>query len=104
MSYSVARRRNEIGIRLALGAERGGVLRLVLGEAGRLVLMGVTLGVVAALATGRLVTAFLYDVSATDSVTLIATTGMVVLVGLAAGAIPAWRAARLDPVAALRED
>ncbi len=104
MSYSVARRRNEIGIRLALGADRSGVVRLVLGEVGRLVLAGVCLGVAAALGIGRLVTAFLYGVSATDPVTIITTTGVVVLVGLAAGAIPAWRAARLDPVAALRED
>ncbi|MFI5210528.1 MAG: ABC transporter permease, partial [Gemmatimonadales bacterium] len=104
MSYSVARRRNEIGIRLALGADSRTVLGLVLGEVGRLVVIGVGIGAVAALAAGRLVTAFLYGVSATDPLTVVATIGMVVLVGLAAGAVPAWRAARLDPVAALRED
>ena len=104
MSYNVARRRNEIGIRLALGAERGAVVRLILAEVGRLVLMGVLVGIVAALATGRLVTAFLYGVTATDPAVIVATTGMVILVGFAAGAVPAWRAARLDPVAALREE
>jgi ABC-type antimicrobial peptide transport system permease subunit len=104
MSYSVARRRNEIGIRLALGAERRGVIRLILGEVGRLITLGIVVGLVAALAAGRLVTAFLYGVTATDPATIVATIGMVALVGLAAGAIPAWRAARLDPVSALRED
>lgn len=104
MSYNVARRRNEIGIRLALGAERGAVVRLILGEVGKLVLTGVLVGIVAALATGRLVTAFLYGVTATDPAVIVATTGMVILVGFAAGAVPAWRAARLDPVAALREE
>ena len=63
MSYSVAHRRNEIGIRLALGADPRDVLRLVLGEVGRLVGLGVGIGAVAALAAGRLVTAFLYGVS-----------------------------------------
>ena len=104
MSYNVARRRNEIGIRLALGAERLAVIRLILGEVGRLVILGVVVGLVAAMAAGRLVTAFLYGVSATDPAVIVATTGMVILVGFAAGAVPAWRAARLDPVAALREE
>jgi predicted permease len=104
MSYSVARRRNEIGIRLALGAERVGVVRMVLGEVGRLLTLGVAAGLVTALICGRLVATFLYGVTATDPVTLITATGAVIAVGLAAGAIPAWRAARLDPVSALRED
>jgi ABC-type antimicrobial peptide transport system permease subunit len=104
MSYSVARRRNEIGIRLALGAERVGVVRMVLGEVGRLLTLGVAAGLVTALICGRLVATFLYGVTATDPVTLFTATGAVIAVGLAAGAIPAWRAARLDPVSALRED
>ncbi len=104
MAYSVARRRNEIGIRLALGAERIRVLRMVLGEVVRLVSMGVGLGVIASLGAGRLVTAFLYGVSASDPQVIAVTATGIVLVGLGAGAVPAWRAARLDPVAALRED
>ena len=104
MSYSVARRRNEIGIRLALGAERAGVLRMVMGEVGRLVTVGVVIGVIVALAAGRLVTKFLYGVSASDPAVIAITAAAVVIVGLGAGAMPAWRAARLDPVAALRED
>jgi ABC-type antimicrobial peptide transport system permease subunit len=104
MAYSVARRRNEIGIRLALGADRGGVLRMVLFEVGRLLLFGVIAGVVVALASGRLVTSFLYGLSAADPGTLLLAVGGVLLVGIAAGAVPAWRAARLDPLSALRED
>ena len=104
MSYSVARRRNEIGIRLALGAERSGVMRLVLGEVGRLVIPGVVLGVAVSLVAGRLVATFLYGVSSTDPDIIAITAGVVIIVALLAGAIPALRAARLDPVAALRED
>lgn len=104
MAYSVARRRNEIGIRLALGADRSGVLRMVLFEVTRLLGLGVVAGVIAALASGRLVTSFLYGLSASDPRTLVVTIAAILLVGLAAGVVPAWRAARLDPVAALREE
>ncbi|HWA15083.1 MAG TPA: FtsX-like permease family protein, partial [Gemmatimonadales bacterium] len=104
MAYSVARRRNEIGIRLALGAGRGEVLRMVLFEVTRLLAFGVVAGVMVALASGRMVTSFLYGLSASDPRTLGLAIGAILLVGLAAGAIPAWRAARLDPVTALREE
>jgi predicted permease len=104
MSYSVARRRNEIGIRLALGAEQIGVLRLILGEVGRLVTVGVLSGVLIALAAGRLVATFLFDVKPDDPATMAATVAVMIAVGLMAGLVPAWRAARMDPVAALREE
>ena len=104
MAYNVARRRNEIGIRLALGAERQRVLRMIVGEVGRLVVPGLALGLAGALAGGRLVESFLYGVRPGDPATLGATLALVLFVALAAGAIPAWRAARMNPMTALRED
>ena len=104
LSYSVARRRNEIGIRIALGADQGRVMRLVLGEVTRLVIAGVIVGALAALASTRWVTSFLYGLSPSDPATVIGATVVLALVGLAAGALPAWRAARVEPVAALREE
>lgn len=104
MAYTVARRRNEIGIRLALGAERRRVMGMIVAEVGRLVAPGLALGLVGALAGGRLVEGFLYGLRPSDPATLGGTVVLVLLVAVAAGAIPAWRAARMDPVAALRED
>jgi predicted permease len=104
MAYSVARRRNEIGVRIALGAARPRVVRMVLGEVGRMVIVGVVLGVVLALATTQLISSFLYGLTPTDTGTLAASGGLLFLVALLAAAKPAWRAAGLDPVAALRED
>ena len=104
LSYNVARRRNEIGIRIALGAARGRVVRLILGEVGRLVVVGLVLGGFAAAAATRWVTSFLYGLTASDPSTLAVSTLTLALVALAAGAIPALRAARVDPVDALREE
>jgi len=104
LSYSVARRRNEIGIRIALGAARGRVIRLVLGEVTRIVAIGVALGAVAALLTTRWVEAFLYGLTPSDPTTIIGSAVVLSVVELAAGALPAWRAARVDPISALRED
>jgi predicted permease len=104
MAYSVARRRNEIGVRIALGAEQSRVVRMVLGEVGRMVAMGVILGVGLSLGVTRLVTAFLYGVRPTDPATLGGSVFLLAAVGVAAAALPARRAARLDPVAALREE
>jgi predicted permease len=104
MAYSIARRRNEIGVRIALGAEQGRVVRMVLGEVTRVVLAGVVLGVVLSLGLTRLVATFLYGVTPADPATLAGAVLLLATVGLAAGAVPARRAARLDPVAALREE
>ena len=104
LSYSVARRRNEIGIRIALGAARGRVIRLVLGEVTRIVAIGVALGAVAALMSTRWVEAFLYGLKPSDPATIIGSAVVLAVVALAAGALPAWRAARVDPISALRED
>ena len=104
MAYNVARRRNEIGIRLALGAARGRVVGMIVAEVGRLVLGGLVLGMAGALAGGKLVRTFLYGLTPADTGTLAVATGLVLVVTLAAGAVPAWRAARMDPAAALREE
>ena len=104
MAYNVARRRNEIGVRIALGAERSRVIRLVLREVATIVLAGVAIGMGLSLGLARLVVAFLYGVAPWDVATFASAAVVLVAVGLAAAALPAWRASRLDPVAALREE
>ena len=101
MSYSVARRTNEIGIRMALGAQRVDVLRLVMGESMMLVAIGVGLGLAAAFAASRLVTTLLFGLAPTDGLTM--GMAMLALVGVSAvaGYLPARRAARVDPLVAL---
>jgi ABC-type antimicrobial peptide transport system permease subunit len=101
MSYSVARRTNEIGIRMALGAESRHVLRLVMSESMTLVLLGIVVGLAAALAAGRLVTALLFGLAATDALSLVAATLVMLTVSSLAAYLPARRAARVDPLVAL---
>jgi predicted permease len=104
MSYNIERRRNEIGIRMALGAEQSRVLRMVLGEVGILVVMGLAMGFAAALATTRLIQAFLYGLTPNDPWVL-GSAGMVLAAAaIFAGYLPARRASRLDPMTALREE
>jgi ABC-type antimicrobial peptide transport system permease subunit len=102
MSYAVTRRTNEIGIRMALGAERSGVLWMVMRESLTLVAVGVAIGIPAALAAGRLVSSVLYDTKATDPVTITASALVMIAVAALAGYLPARRAAKVDPMVALR--
>jgi predicted permease len=104
MSYSIARRRNEIGVRIALGAAQSRVIRMVVGEVGRMVVVGVAIGTLLTLAVTRLVATFLYGVKPNDPATMTASAIILAIVAIGAAMLPAWRASRLDPVAALRED
>jgi len=104
MAYAVARRTREIGIRMALGADTTAVLRLVLGNGMTLALIGVAIGLAVAFAVTRLLSSFLYGVSATDPGAFISASLLWVLVALLASYIPARRATRLDPLAALRHE
>jgi predicted permease len=102
LSYSVRRRVREIGIRLALGASLRHVLRMVVFEGMRPALLGLTIGAVAALALARLMSSLIFGVKATDPLTFVAVTVLLALVALFATVIPARRAARVDPMVALR--
>ena len=102
MAYSVAQRTQEIGIRIALGAQRADVLRMVLRQGFRLAGIGVAIGAAAAVAVARLMTTLLYGVSAGDPLTFIGVTALLACVALMACYIPARRAMRIDPLAALR--
>jgi predicted permease len=103
MAYLVAQRTNEIGIRMALGARPADVLRLVVGHGMRLVAFGIVVGVAAALALTRLMRTLLFDVSPADPLTFTAVSLALAAVAFLAGFLPALRAARIDPVLALRE-
>jgi ABC-type antimicrobial peptide transport system permease subunit len=102
MSYAVARRTNEIGIRMALGAERAKILRMVLRESMTLAGIGIVIGVPAALAASRLIASMLYGLKPTDPLTILSATAVLAAVALLAGYLPAQRASRVDPMVALR--
>ena len=104
MAYTVSRRTNEIGIRLALGAQPGRVLRMVLSEAWWLAIVGVVVGLSAALAMGRLIASMLYGLRPYDPSTLVTAALLLISVALAASWIPARRAASVDPMQALRHE
>jgi len=102
MAYSVAKRTHEIGIRMALGAQKRDVLRMVMGQGVRLAFAGVVIGVIAALALTRLLSSLLFSVSAIDPLIFICVPILLILVTLVACYIPAMRAMKVDPMVALR--
>ena len=102
VAFFVTRRTQEIGIRMAIGAQRSDVLRLALGEGARMAGLGIIIGIVASLAVSRLVSSLLFGISATDPLTFLGVALLLSLVALAAAYIPARRAMRVDPVTALR--
>jgi ABC-type antimicrobial peptide transport system permease subunit len=104
MSYTVARRTNEIGIRMALGAQRGEVMRQVLRESMILVGIGLAIGLAGAVGIGRLLTTLLFGLAPTDMLTIAAATAVMAAVTALAGFLPARRASRVDPMVALRYD
>jgi ABC-type antimicrobial peptide transport system permease subunit len=102
MAYAVAQRIREVGIRMALGAARGNVIWMVMREVLLLVSIGVTAGVAASLALTRVVQSQLFGLTPHDPQTLVLATVALAMVACAAGYVPAFRASRLDPMAALR--
>jgi len=104
MGYWVTESTREIGVRVALGATARDVMTLVVGRGLRLVAIGVAVGLGAAVASTRVMAALLFEVTPTDPLTFATTAGLIALVALAACLVPAWRAARVDPIVALRMD
>jgi predicted permease len=104
MAYTVAQRTNEIGIRMALGAQSGRILRTILREASWMAVVGVIVGLVAAVAMARLITSMLFGLKPYDPMTLAGASLLLVLIAIAASWVPAWRAAHVDPIKALRHE
>jgi ABC-type antimicrobial peptide transport system permease subunit len=104
LSYVVAERTREIGVRMALGATAGAVRRLVVSQGAKVVLIGTVVGIAAALASTRLLKALLYEVSALEPAVFVAMAIMMMGIGMLASYVPARRASRVDPIESLRID
>jgi len=104
MAYTVARRTSEIGIRVALGAQRRSVISMVLGEALAMAAVGLGIGIPATLVAGRVLETFLFQIKPNDPIALSAAVAILLAAVLAAGYGPAFRASRVDPWTALREE
>jgi putative ABC transport system permease protein len=104
ISYSVTQRRHEIGVRLALGAEKMSILKLIIGQGMKLALVGIGVGLAAAVALTRLLSTLLYGISATDLATFLSTPLILIAVAFLASYIPARRATKLDPMIAIRNE
>ncbi len=104
ISFLVARRRNEIGIRLALGAERGQVVAMVMREAGRLLAIGIVTGIALSLVAGRGAQSLLFGLKPYDPLTLVGAALLLAVIAASASFLPARRASKLDPMVALRDD
>ena len=104
MSYHTSRRRQEFGVRIAVGAAPASVTSLIMRQTGLVAGVGVAMGLLVAMAAGRLLTALLFNVSATDPMLTTMAVALLIVICLAAGYLPARRAARVDPMTALREE
>jgi ABC-type antimicrobial peptide transport system permease subunit len=104
IAYSVSQRRQEIGIRIALGAGKSDVLKMVISQGIKLVLIGVAIGLAGALGLRRLLSGLLYGVKPGDPLTLVAVSALLIAVALLASYIPARQAAKVDPMVAIRQD
>jgi len=104
MAYSVAQRRFEIGVRMAFGAEKKTILRMILVHAAKLACWGIALGLVLSFVLTRLITSMLVGVRAVDPVSLLVATGLLLITAAVAALAPAWRAAQVDPMVALRAE
>jgi len=104
ISYTVAQRTNEIGIRMALGAQPSGIVQLIIREVSVVIAIGVAAGIVLTLAGSKTASSLLFGLKPRDPVTIAAAVLILTAIGIAASAIPARRAARLDPMQALRNE
>jgi ABC-type antimicrobial peptide transport system permease subunit len=104
LSYSVAQRTREIGVRIAVGANREDILRLVLTQTGRFAVIGIVLGLATALACARLISGLLFNTSTVDPLSVSVTLGALILMAALAAIVPAGRAASVSPTEALRAE